>query len=468
MKNIIKIVIGLGMVLQLQSCFVAKRYERPEDLPTVDLFRPEYQQVDSANIGLVHWKDFFHDPFLQKYIEKAFVNNIDLGIASEQIKSANAYYLQASGAFFPTLSVGPGLTYQTQSLNTQFGQIIGERRHIFQYDLTGSLTWEADIWGKLTTAKRSALADWNRTIAAQQAVQTSLVSSLASMYYQLLILDEQKKITESTIKTRSLSLETTKALKNSGTLTEVAVRQSEALLLNAQALLIQLDNQIKVTENAFHILLGETPKAVERMRLDQQVFTTGLAYGVPYQLLTNRPDIRAAEYNLISAFELVNSAKANFYPSFRITASSGFQSIHFDDLFSPRAIFANIVSSLTQPIWNKRQIKTQHDIALFNQQIAYLNYKKAILTAGREVSDALISISSQDDIISLKEQELAAYHDATDFSEELVNYGLANYLEVLRAQENELNTELSLLNAKYIRMNAIVQLYKALGGGWEQ
>lgn len=457
----------LATTLLLSSCFVAKTYERPA-LPEADtdLFRTEYQQIDSANMALIHWDEFFSDPFLKKYIEKALTQNLDLAVATEQIKIANAYYQQASTSLFPTLSIAPGLTYQTQSLNTQFGQIIGQRRHIFQYDLTGSLTWEADIWGKLSTAKRAALADWNRNLAARQTIQTSLVSSLASMYYQLLVLDEQKKITQATIRTRQRSLETTKALKTSGTLTEVAVQQSEAQLLNAQALEIQLDNQIKLLENTFNLLLGEPSKKIERMRLDQQHFGSDIAYGVPYQLLSNRPDVRAAEYELIAAFEMENSARANFYPSFRLTASTGFQSIHFDDLFSPRAIFANVISSLTQPLWNKRQIRTQHEVALANKQIAYINYRRAMLTAGREVSDALVQIDAQEQIIELKERELEAYTNATNYAEELVNYGLANYLEVLRAQENELNTQLSLLNARYTQLNAVVQLYKALGGGW--
>lgn len=460
--------LGLGFAILLSSCFVAKQYERPKELePEINLFRPEYQKVDSANIGLIHWEEFFSDPFLKKYIQIALANNLDLATAEQQINIATSYYLQGAAQLTPSISLAPGVTYQTQSLNTQFGQIIGARRHIVQYDLTGSLSWEADIWGRLTTAKRAARAELNRTIAAQQAIQTSLISSIASIYYQLLVLDEQKKITQATILTREKSLETTKALKQSGVLTEVAVQQSEALLLNAKALEIQLDNQIILLENTFNLLLGTSPKTVERMRLDQQTISTNLAYGVPYQLLSNRPDVRAAEYNLIAAFELENSAKANFYPALRITASTGLQSIQFEDLFSPQSLFANIVGSLTEPIWNRRQIRTQHEIAQYNKQIAYLNYKKAILTAGREVSDALAQIEAQEKIITLKEAELEAYAKATEYAEELVNYGLANYLEVLRGQENELNTQLALLNAKYTQLNAIVQLYKALGGGWQ-
>lgn len=460
--------LGLATLLLLSSCFVAKKYERPEDVtPADDLFRKEYQQVDSTNIGLVQWESFYTDTILQRHLRTALAQNYDFNIAYQNIISTNAYYLQASQAFLPSLTIAPGASYTTQSLNTQFGQLIGQRRHIYQYDLTGSLSWEADIWGKLTSAKRASMADFEKSIAARQALQTTLISNVASLYYQLLTLDAQKAITTATIQMRKQSLETTLALKDAGTLTEVAVQQNEAMIYNAEALLISLDNQIKIIENTLSQLIGQSPQPIDRSTLANQAITTELSVGVPYQLLSNRPDVRAAEYNLMSAFQMVNVAKANFYPSLRLTANSGFQSIDIDDIFSPRAIFANVITSLTQPIWNRRQIKTQHEVSLANQQIAYLNYKKTILNAGKEVSDALINIAAQQDIEALKMKEYEAYQKATEYSEELMNYGLANYLEVLRAQENELNTQLSILNAQYNKLNATVQLYKALGGGWQ-
>lgn len=458
----------VALLFTLQSCFVAKQYERPQDsLPTVDLFRKEYQQVDSTNIGLIKREAFFTDPILQAYIETALLNNFDINIALENIKASRSYYLQSGKAFLPSLNVGPGVSYTSQSLNTQFGRMVGERQHLFQYDLTTSLSWEADIWGKLSSSKRAAFADMQRTITGQQALQTTLVSNVASLYYQLLVLDEQKKVTEYTILTRTKSLETTKALKLGGTLTEAAVKQSEALIYNAQALLVQLGNQIEVTENAFNLLLASEPKIVERGTLDGQQIEMDLAIGVPYQLLSNRPDVRAAEYDLMRTFQMVNVAKADFYPSFRLTASSGFQSINIDELFSPRELFGNVIGSLTQPIWNRRKLKTRHEVSLAEQQIAYLNYRKSILNAGKEVSDALSKFKSQHQIEGLKVKEYDAYRTATQYSEQLMNHGLANYLEVLRAQENELSTQINILDAKFQKLSAVVQLYKALGGGWE-
>lgn len=456
------------LLLTLQSCFVAKKYERPQNaMPTVDLFRKEYQQVDSANMGLVKRSDFFSDPVLQILIETALKENIDMRIAFQNIKTSQSYYLQSKKAFLPLLDIGPGFNYTTQSQNTQFGQLIGERNHIFQYDLTASLSWEADLWGKIASSKKAAEAHMQRTIAGQQAFQTLLISNIATLYFQLLVLDEQKKVTENTIETRKQLLQTSKALKTEGTLTDVAVKQSEALVHNAQALLVQIINKTEITENALNLFLASEPKIIERGTLQEQRLIAHLEIGVPYQLLSNRPDIRAAEYELIRTFHLVNVAKSDFYPSVRLTASSGFQSINIDQLFSPRAIFGNVITSLTQPLWNQRKLKTRYEISLASQQIAYLNYRKSIITAGKEVSDALANFKSSKQMEELKLKEYEAYRSATLYSEQLMTYGLANYLEVLRAQENELNTQFSILDAKYQKLSAIVQLYRALGGGWE-
>jgi len=454
------------LLFTFQSCFVAKQYERPQDvLPKVDLFRKEYQQVDSSNIGLVKRADFFTDPTLQMHIETALRENFDLNIALQNISASQSYYLQSKRAILPSIHLGPAVDYTTQSQHTQFGQLIGERKHVFQYDFSASLSWEADVWGRLSSAKKVALADMQRSVAVQQAFQTTLVGQVASLYYQLLVLDEQKKIAEHSIETRTKSLETTKALKLAGTLTEAAVKQSEALLYNARSLLVQIDSQIELTENAFSLLLARNTQSVERGTLDGQQISTKLSIGVPYQLLANRPDVRAAEYELMYAFQLANVAKADFYPSLRLTAGSGFQSEDIDRLFDPMAIFGSVIGSLTQPLWNQRRLKTRHEISLANQQIAYLNYRKSILEAGREVSDALAIFTSNRQIEELKAHEYEAYRRATQYSEQLMHHGLANYLEVLRSQENELSTQMNILEAKYLQLHAIVRLYRALGGG---
>lgn len=466
MYKFTKISVALLFAVFLQACAVSKQYTRDDErLVQPDMFRPEFENPDTTNIAVVKWEDFFTDAVLKKHIDTALRGNLNLQIALERIKSSDAYYKQAKAQFFPTVTVAPEVNYTTQSTNTQFGQIIGERRHLVQYAIPVSLSWEADIWGKISSSKRSAQADLLSTAAGAQATQSLLVANVAQTYYQLLVLDEQRRITATTIENRKKSLETTKALKEAGTVTEVAVKQSEAQLLNVEGVLIDIDNQIKILENAFSLLLGKGPQSVERSQLNEQALRTDLAYGVPFQLLTNRPDVRAAEFDLMSAFEMTNVAKANFYPSLNLTASTGFQSIDIDKLFSLNSIFVNAIASLTQPIWNRRQIRTQHEVSLANQQIAYLNYRNSILTASKEVSDALINYEAQGKLMDIKKREYESYQTATEYSRELVNYGMANYLEVLVAQQNELSAQLSYLNAYFGKLSSMVQLYRALGGG---
>lgn len=471
MKSLINIIKGITFSVvilgAITSCMARKEYERPKNVVDEKLFRTDMLPSDSVSIGTVSWKEIFTDPVLQGHISKALENNLDIRIALQSIGSAEAYLKQSKAAYQPTLSVGPNYTFQTQSINTQFGQIIGERRYVNQFDITASIGWEADLWGKLRAQEKAQLATYLGTVAAHKAVKSDLVASIASAYYQLLTFDSQKRIISETIAVRERNLETTKALKASGNLTEVAVQQSEALVFNAKSLLIDIDTQIQLLENTMSLLMGESSHSIERSTLETQNLPIDLKLGYPAQLLANRPDVMRAEYNLMNAFELTNSAKAQFYPTLKLTGSGGLQSVDLDHLFSVNSLFANVVAGLAQPILNKRQIKTNYDVSLANQETAYLNFRKTVLTAGKEVSDAIRVFSVQDSFIELKQKELDAYKKSVDYSQELVNYGMANYLEVLNASVNSLNAELNISNAEYNKMKAAVELYQALGGGWK-
>jgi NodT family efflux transporter outer membrane factor (OMF) lipoprotein len=450
----------------ITSCSVRKEYERPKNVVEENLYRTDRLPKDSTGFGNLSWKTIFTDPVLQKHIDKALNNNIDIRIALQNIASAEAYLRQSKAAYQPTLSVGPGYTFQTQSINTQFGQIIGARRYVNQFDITASAAWEADIWGKLRSQERAQLATYLGTVAAHRAVKSSLVSSIASSYFQILTLDDQKRIIEETIKVRENNLEITKALKQAGTLTEVAVQQSAALVYNAQSMLIDIETQIQQLENTISLLMGEPSQSIERSTLQNQVIPQTISTGLPANLLANRPDVMEAEYRLINAFELTNAAKAQFYPTLRLTGSGGLQSVDIDHLFSVNSLFASVVGGLVQPILNRRQIRTNYEVSQANKEIAYLEFRRTVLTAGKEVSDALRVFSVQDQFIDLKTKELNAYSKSVEFSQELVNYGLANYLEVLNANVNALNAELNISNAEYTKLKAAVDLYEALGGGW--
>ena len=453
--------------ITFSSCASLRTYESPVEEVTENLtFRTDELPEDSLSIAEFSWQDIFEDAQLQSYISQALNNNIDVRIALENIEIANAYLAQARVNTLPSLNVSPEVSYSTSSLNTQFGQIIGERQHLVQYTLGLQSSWEADIWGKLKSQQRSAVATQLASIAGHQAVTSQLVSNLANAYYELLALDAQKQIFEDYVTYRTEYISTSEALKEAGTVTEVAVQQAEAQLLNVQSQLVNVDYQIEVQENYIQYLLGNSPGTLERSSLETTNITADMETGFAIQLLENRPDVRLAEFDFMTAFEQTNAAKAQFYPSLTISANTGLQSIDFEDLISPESFLASVVGGLAQPIFNKRQIRTNYEVSLSQEEIAYLNWRDALLTGVQEVSNALAAYDSQSQIVSLKEQEYERYATATEFSQELVNNGLGNYLEVIIANENALNAKLSYIQAKLAQLNSQVQLYRALGGGW--
>lgn len=466
MKNkIYKIGLLVFAAAVMQSCFVAKKYERPE-LKTEDLYRTEVVSADSTSLANVSWDKIFTDPILQDYIKKGLQNNLDIRIAMQNIAAAEATMKQGKAGYFPTLSGNADWTHQQLSKNSQLGAFLQDRS-TDQYQLTGTLSWEADIWGKIKSNKRAANAAYLQSIAANQAVKTQLIASIASTYYQLLSLDAQIKVAEESLINRNESIETIIALKDAGNVNEVGVKQTEAQKYATEIIIADLKNNVIILENALNNLLGEGSKKIARGTFESQVMQPEITLGVPATLLRNRPDVIAAEYNLISTFEQTNVARSNFYPTLKVTATGGFQSIDLQQWFSANSFFSNVVTGLTQPIFNQRQIRTRFEVAKANQEKAYLQFEQSLLTAGKEVSDALAQYNNETAKITIREKQVDALKKAADYSDELLTYGLVNYLEVLTAKDNALNTELNLIDNKYRQYNAIIQLYRALGGGWQ-
>lgn len=464
MKNnsIYKILILASLPFLLVSCFAAKDYERPQVVNEAN-YRTENLPQDTLSIATLSWKELFTDPLLQGYIEEGLENNMDIRVALQQIRIAEAYVKQGKAGYFPSLNGNARYTHQEFSAGGQFGSQFSS---LDQYELSANLSWEADIWGKVRSNERAFQASYLQTVAAHQAVKSRLIANIASVYYQLLALDEQIRVTEETIETRSKGLETTQALKEAGNVTEVGVKQTEAQLYTAQGILIDLKNQARLLENTMSILLGSAPHEITRGSLENQNIDIPLNTGIPAQLLRNRPDVMAAEYSLMNAFELTNAARASFYPSLTLSATGGFQNIEIDKLFNANSLFATIIGGLTQPIFNKRQIRTQYEVSQAQQEQAYLDFRLTIITASKEVSDALYNYEAATEKIEVNQKEFEAYNLATNYSEELLDNGFANYLEVLNAQENALNSSLNLINTKNNQLQAIVDLYEALGGGW--
>ncbi len=459
----IAVVIAFGILVQ--SCFVAKNYERPE-VKTQNLYRQADTSQDSASLADVSWDKLFTDPILQDHIENGLKNNYDVKIAIQTIEAANANLKQGKAGYLPSLSLGTDWTHQELSKNSQFGALLANRS-VDQYQFTGNLSWEADIWGKIRSNKRSANAGYLQSIAAQQAVQTQLVSNIASVYYQLMALDAQLVVVDSTIINREKSTEIIKALKEAGNVNEVGVKQTEAQLYATQIIKEDLLKNRLILENTMSILLGQTPQTITRSKLQENQIQADIKTGIPALLLSKRPDVIAAEYNLIANFELTNVARSSFYPSLTLNATGGFQTVELKEWFSTNSLFANVVTGLTQPIFNKRQIKTRYEIAKANQEKAFLQFEQTLLNAGKEVSDALQQYTSETNKLAIRKQQVDALKKAADFSDELLNYGMVTYLEVLTAKDQALNTELNLIDNQYQQYNAIITLYKALGGGWQ-
>lgn len=459
-------VVVLGTVMQ--SCFVAKKYDRPE-LKTENLYRTEVVATDTTSMADIAWDKVFTDPTLQGHIKTGLQNNLDIRIAIQNIVAAEATMKQGKAGYFPTLSAGADWTHQELSKNSQLGALFsagGGRTNVDQYQLTGTLGWEADIWGKIRSNKRATNAAYLQTIAANQAVKTELIANIASTYYQLLSVDAQIKLAEETLINRNESIETIVALKDAGNVNEVGVKQTEAQKYATEIIIADLKNSVIVLENTMSILLGQAPGKIARSTFEEQTMQPEITLGVPATLLRNRPDVIAAEYNLISLFEQTNVARSNFYPTLKLTATGGLQTVDIKEWFSANSLFANVVTGLTQPIFNGRQIRTRFEVAKANQEQAYLQFEQALLNAGNEVSNALAQYNNETTKLEIRGKQVDALRKAADYSDELLTYGLVNYLEVLTAKDNALNTELNLIDNKYQQYNAVIELYRALGGGW--
>lgn len=468
-NHYLKIIATLVIGVSLSSCIATKSYDQP-DMQTDDLYPFEQVEMDSTTLADMPWQEVFKDPQLRDLIDEALENNLQLRNAIEQIRVAEADFYQGRMSMLPTLSLGANASYNEQSDNsTNFGGAgIGSIPASERYAVSMSSSWELDVWGKLTSAKQASFAAFLQAEATRRAVQTRLIAQVANSYYRLLALDKQLEITKETVQNRREDVETIRSLKESGLVTGVSLQQSIANRYAAEVTIPELRQQITEQEHALSVLLGRAPGGIDRNSLEEQSPIDSLATGVSAQLLRNRPDIIAAEHSFRSAFELTNSARAQFYPSFRLTAEGGYQSLQTDDLFQPGSVFYNLIAGITQPIFNRGQNKAQLKRSKAQQEQAKLALRSTIINASSEVSNALSSFNNAEEKRDLTRKQLEALQNAIEYSRELLQYGEANYTEVLTAQQNYLSAQLSDINNKLQQLTAGVDLYRALGGGWNK
>jgi NodT family efflux transporter outer membrane factor (OMF) lipoprotein len=433
---------------------------------TGSLYRGE-TGTDTVTLATMPWDSLFTDTTLKSLIREGLNNNLNLKTAIQKIVEAQAALGQTKAAFYPSLSGNASVTRAEQSVaSLDFPPGFDVSTLTTTYTLGLSSSWEADVWGQLRSAKKAAFATLLESDAAKRAVQTQLIADIADNYYSLQALDKQLEITNQALQYRIKDVETMKALKEGDVVNGAAVVQSEANRYAAEVALPDLKRSIRETENAIDLLLGRPPGPLNRAKLGEAKPSTDLKTGIPAQLLKNRPDVQQAEFAFRAAFENTNAARTYFYPQFTITASGGFTNLTLKDFFV-NSIFYNLAAGLTQPIFNQGINKARLKTARAQQMEALNSFQQSLLTAGSEVSNALYAYQTAVEKDTARVKEIDALTKSVDYTEQLLRYSSAtNYNDVLLSEQNLLAAQLDGVNDRLQQLQAIVNLYRALGGGW--
>ena len=442
--------VGLG------ACSVYKSYERP-DMPVVDsLYRQAAAtSADTTSIASLSWRELFTDPKLQALIETGLQNNTDLNIARLKVTEAEATLMTSRLAYLPSISFEPSGTLRSVDGNAMTKS----------YDIAASASWEVDIFGKLTNAKRGAKAALEQSEAYRQAVQTQLIATIANSYYSLLMLDAQLDISERTAANWGENVRAMKALKAAGDATELAVAQSEASKLSVDASIASLRQQIDQMENTLTALLGIAPQKIDRTTIGEQRFPTELAAGVPLQLLQRRPDIREAEESLRAAMADVGMAYADRFPRLRFTVTGGVENDALRGLIS--SPFSYLSGQLAGPIFSFGAKRAKYRAAMAAYDASRLGYEQKVLTAFREVNDAIVAYRSASRSAELKRNLREASRKYVELTQLQYISGDIRYIDFLDAERSFFDAQVEVNKAVLAKYLALVELYKALGGGWQ-
>lgn len=449
MKRTSILLIFIAMTM-LSGCSLYRQYER-EQMPFVDsLYRRMSVPSDSVSSASVTWERFFTDPLLQEWIRTGLEYNSDLNIARLKVQEAEASLLAARWAWLP------GADFSMQ------GGLPG------QFSASVQASWQTDIFGGLRNAKRRAQAALEQSHAYRQAVQTQLVATIANSYYTLLMLDEQLTISNRTLKTWEESIRTLEALKRAGKTNEAAVLQAKANMLSVEANVLTLEKEILAVENSLCALLGLVPMPIERSTLNDQILPERLCAGVPVELLDRRPDVKQAEMVLAQAFYNVNAAKASFYPNITLSGALGWTTGNGNITVDPGSMIANLIAGLTQPVFGRGVNKARLKTAQAQLEEAAYAFRQSLLDAGVEVNNALTLWQTAQKRVELDKKQILNLQAAIWNTQLLMKHGNADYLEVLTAQKNLLQAELTEASDRYDEIISAVNLYQALGGGYQE
>lgn len=446
--------------LLLGSCGIYNKYERP-DVNVKGLVRDSASTADTlavsdtTSFGNLPWRSVFTDPQLQSLIEQGLAHNTNMLNAALNVKMVEAQLEVAKLAFVPSFTFSPQGVISSWDGN----------KATKTYSLPVQASWSIDLFGNLLNVKRSAQMSLLATKDYQLVVQTGLISNIANMYYTLMMLDKQLEIVDNM---QTLTKETwniMKLQKELGRVKETGVQSAESNYYSVQAQAADLKRQIREMENSLSLLLGQPAQTISRGKLENQSLPSEFSTGIGIQLLSNRPDVHYAEMGLAQCFYNTNQARSRFYPSITISGSGAYTNSGGGGIVNPGKMLWSAVGSLVQPIFANGQLIAGLKVAKAQQEQAYNTWQNAVLSAGSEVSNALVLYNSSDEKSKLEQKQVESLTKNVEYTKLLFNEGSSTYLEVITAQQSLLNAQLSKVADDFYKMQAVVNLYYALGGG---
>ena len=467
-----KLITALVIISLLSACTARPGYRRPS-VATPVAFRGSTERTapsDSTSLADLTWFEVFKDEQLQELVRTAYAKNYDLRGALARIDAARANAGIARADQLPTVGAAADVTSLRFSRNGNFPVPAGfEQKRTFGSLAANLLSFEVDIWGRLRNATETARAEMLAAEENRKAVMTTVVSEVASAYFNLLELDDELAIAKRTLLTRENSLQLIKVREQRGLATRLEVRQGEQLVHNAAQIIPSIEQQIGQTENHISLLLGDAPRSIPRGRsLTEQPQPPEVPPGLPSALLERRPDIRAAEQNLIASDAMIKVARAAYFPRIALTGLLGSQTNEFTSLFTGSTGVWQFVPQVTQPIFTGGRTRSNLKLAESQRQLALIQYERTIQTAFREVSDALIQYSKVREIRAEQELLVGTLQDRARLSYLRYRGGVDSLLNALDADRDLFDAELGLTQTKRNELLALIQLYRALGGGWQQ
>lgn len=471
-KRIVNLALSACIAMTIAAC-TPPIVQKTENKGVPDYFNTI---KDTTNTAKVSWKEFFTDPYLVSLIDTALQHNQELNIFLQEIEIAKNEVRARKGEYLPFVNIVGGAGVDKVGRYTRSGAVEqnlqiapGEKfpEPLPDFMAGAFASWEVDIWKKLRNAKKAALYRYLSTTEGKNFIVTHLVSEIANSYYELMAYDNQLDILRKNIEIQNNALEIVRLEKNAARVTELAVRKFEAEVFKNQSRQFDIQQNIIETENRINFLVGQFPQPVLRSSSTfGELLPTSINAGIPPQLLENRPDIRQAELQLSASKLDVKVAKANFYPSLRITGGMGYQAYHARYFTSPESMIYSLAGEVFAPLINRNALKAYYYTANAKQIQAVFNYERTILGAYIEVANQLSMISNLEKSYDLRAKQVQALTQSITISNNLFKSARADYMEVLMTQRDGLESKIDLIETKKQQMNAVVNIYRALGGGW--